>query len=200
MRILNEDGSEAEMCGNGIRCFARFALDRGLTDSRELEVRTLAGPIRTRILDDGQVEVDMGEPEPAAQVTPEARRFARVSMGNPHAVAFVDGFDFDWRAEGARVERAAVFPDGSNVHFARLLSPTEVEVKVWERGCGETLACGTGACAVAVAGAVEGRLERGPVVVHLPGGPLLIHWNEHGRVMMTGPVVLVCRGTYFFEG
>jgi len=113
-------------------------------------------------------------------------------------VAFVDGFDFDWRAEGARVERAAVFPEGSNVHFARVISPREVEVKVWERGAGETMACGTGACAVAVAGAVEGRLRRGPVTVRLPGGPLRVHWDERGRVMMTGPAVFVCRGTYFF--
>jgi diaminopimelate epimerase len=200
MRILNEDGSEAEMCGNGIRCFARYALDRGLGASRELEVRTLAGPIRTRILGDGQVEVDMGAPVPADPVAPEQRRFTRVSMGNPHAVAFVDGFDFDWRAEGARVERAAAFPEGSNVHFARVLSPVEAEVRVWERGCGETMACGTGACAVAVAGALDGRLERGPVTIRLPGGPLRIHWNERNRVMMTGPAVLVCRGTYFFSG
>jgi diaminopimelate epimerase len=200
MRILNEDGSEAEMCGNGIRCFARFALDRGLTGSRELTVQTLAGPIRTRILDGGLVEVDMGEPVPGTAVTPADRTFARVSMGNPHAVAFVDGFDFDWRAEGARLERAPAFPEGSNVHFVRVLSPTEAEVKVWERGCGETMACGTGACAVAVAGALAGRLERGPVTVHLPGGPLLIHWNERNRVMMTGPAVLVCRGTIFYPG
>jgi diaminopimelate epimerase len=200
MRILNEDGSEAEMCGNGIRCFARFALDRGLTGERGLTVETLAGPIRTRILGDGQVEVDMGEPSSAAPVAPEGRAFSRVSMGNPHAIAFVDGFDFDWRAEGARVERALVFPEGTNVHFARAVSPTEAEVKVWERGCGETMACGTGACAVAVAGVLDGRLEREPVTVRLPGGPLRIHWNERNRVMMTGPAVLVCRGTYFFQG
>jgi diaminopimelate epimerase len=142
----------------------------------------------------------MGEPAPGGPVTPEERPFARVSMGNPHAVAFVEGFDFDWRAEGARVERAPVFPEGSNVHFARVVSPVEAEVRVWERGCGATMACGTGACAVAVAGAREGRLERGPVTIRLPGGPLRIHWTGDNRVMMTGPAVLVCRGTYFLDG
>jgi len=211
MRIINEDGSEAEMCGNGIRCFARFAVDEGITDRRRLAVETLAGTMRTRLLEDGRVEVDMGEPALASgdvSAAPEDgrvrvrlgdREYVFVSMGNPHAVTFVDDFDFDWKLVGAAVEGDEVFPNNVNVHFARVAGPREVEVKVWERGCGVTMACGTGACAVAVAGALEGRLDRSPVAIHLPGGDLEIHWNEEGRVLMTGPAVLVCRGTFFYE-
>lgn len=212
MRIINEDGSEAEMCGNGIRCFARYLVDEGITERLELEVETLAGVMRTRVLDDGRVEVDMGRPAlHTADVAEEprdgrirvrlgGREYTFVSMGNPHAVAFVEGFDFDWQRTGAAVERDPVFPNQTNVHFARVVGPREAVVKVWERGCGVTMACGTGACAVAVAGALEGRLDRAPVAVSLPGGVLEIHWTDDDRVLMTGPAVLVCRGTYLYRG
>ena len=203
------------MCGNGIRCFARFVADEGISSTAELEVETLAGIVRTRLLDHGLVEVDMGEPrlssedvsvpendassaDGSIQVEERGRLFTFVSMGNPHAVAFVDKFDFDWRSEGASVEMSASFPNRTNVHFARLSGPDEVEVKVWERGCGETMACGTGACAVAVAGAVEGLLPRTPVTIHLPGGSLAIHWNDSGRVVMTGSATYICKGVYWF--
>jgi len=208
MKIVNEDGSVAEMCGNGIRCFARYVKEEGITDSDELSIETGAGILRTWLLDDGRVRVDMGAPglnsedvaasgEGPVKVVEEERSFTFVSMGNPHAVAFVDSHDFDWRAEGSRVERAGSFPNRTNVEYVTLDGDREVTMKVWERGCGETMACGTGACAVAVAGVLEGRLEREPVTVHLPGGDLLIHWNDDGRVMMTGPAVTVCEGVYF---
>jgi diaminopimelate epimerase len=199
------------MCGNGIRCLARYLVDEGITNLRELAIDTLAGIIRTRLLDDGRVEVDVGEPalrsddvaaEPVdgvVHVGAADREFTFVSMGNPHAVTFVEGFDFDWEGVGAAVERHAAFPNRTNVHFVAVRGPREAEIKVWERGCGVTMACGTGACAVAVAGALEGRLERAPVVIHLPGGDLEIHWNEANRVLMTGPAMLICRGVYLYE-
>jgi diaminopimelate epimerase len=209
MRIINEDGSEAEMCGNGIRCFARFAVDEGITDRSELTVDTLAGTMTTKLLEDGRVEVDMGEPalssedvasEPAdgrVRVKLGGREYTFVSMGNPHAVTFVDGFNFDWQLVGAAVENDEIFPNRINVQFARITGPREAELKVWERGCGVTMACGTGACAAAVAGAIEGKLERAPVTIRLPGGDLEVHWSESGRVLMTGPAVLICKGAYF---
>ena len=197
MSIFNEDGSEAEMCGNGVRCVARYAVDEGLTDRVELRIDTRAGIIRTRLVGGDRVEVDMGAPRLGSpNVVVGGRPFTIVSMGNPHAIAFVDDLAFDWRAEGARVENAPSFPDRTNVEFVRIVGPREAEVKVWERGCGETLACGTGACAVAVAGVVEGRLDRAPVTIRLPGGPLDVHWTAEGSVLMTGPAVTICRGVY----
>ena len=211
MRILNEDGSEAEMCGNGIRCFARFVVDEGITDRTRLAVETLAGLMRTRLLEVGRVEVDMGEPalssedvahepvEGRVRVKLGGREYTFVSMGNPHAITFVDGFDFDWRLVGAAVETDEAFPNRTNVHFVNVTGPRKAEIKVWERGCGVTMACGTGACAAAVAGALEGRLDRAPVAIHLPGGDLEIHWTGDNHVMMTGPAVLICRGRYLYE-
>ena len=108
----------------------------------------------------------------------------------------MDDLEFDWRAKGAVMERSSSFPNRTNVEFVNIVSPEEAIMKVWERGCGETKACGTGACAVVVAGGLRGLLPRKPVTVHLPGGPLTIHWNEANRVMMTGPAVTVCSGSY----
>ncbi len=215
MRIINEDGSEAEMCGNGIRCMAKFLVDEGIlgsnvraTPASPLRIDTLAGIIQTRLLDDGLVEVDMGEPilnnedvildgEAPLGIREEGYDFTYVSMGNPHAVAFVDSLDFDWRAVGAKIELSKSFPNRTNVEFVKVVSPKQAVMKVWERGCGETLACGTGACAVGVAGALRDKLSRDAVTIELPGGPLQISWNKENRVMMTGPAETVCRGTYF---
>ncbi len=208
MRIFNEDGSEPEMCGNGVRCFARYVVDKGITDHRVLNIETLAGIIRTSLCNDDQVEVDMGEPalrgddirsfgDPPLSVHEFGYEFFFVSMGNPHAITFVDDFEFNWRKTGASVEVSSSFHNKTNVEFVRSINADTVDVKVWERGCGETLACGTGACAVAVAGALTGRLPRAPVKVNLPGGPLTIHWNKQNRVMMTGPAVTVCDGVFF---
>ena len=196
MSIFNEDGSEAEMCGNGVRCAARYAVDEGLTDAADLRIDTRAGLVRTRLVGGDRVEVDMGVPALSPPVVEGGRSFTIVSMGNPHAVAFVDDLAFDWRAEGALIERAPSFPERTNVEFVKIRGPREAEVKVWERGCGETLACGTGACAVAVAGAALGKLDRAPVAIRLPGGTLDVHWTDGGAVLMTGPAVTICRGVY----
>jgi diaminopimelate epimerase len=222
MRIFNKDGSEPEMCGNGIRCFARYLVDEGIIDggavsndrakhaSPLLQIETMAGIMQTRLLDDGHVEVDIGEPllntddvisdgDSPIIIDEHGYKFTFVSMGNPHAVAFVDEINFDWTSIGAKVECSRYFPNRTNVEFVQILSPKEAAVKVWERGCGETMACGTGACAVTVAGALHGLFPREPIAIHLPGGTLKIHWAETYHVMMTGPAVTVCKGVYMFS-
>lgn len=215
MRIFNADGSEAEQCGNAVRCVGKYAFERGLVRRRDLVVETLAGVQRIVLGGNGsrveEVTVDMGEPilEPgripvalAEGGTPSGRveaagrewAFTAVSMGNPHAVIFVDDVEgTDVRGVGSEVETNRLFPNRVNVEFVETLDPGEIRVRVWERGCGETLACGTGACAAVVAGALEGRSGR-KVRVHLPGGTLKIEWAEDGRVYMTGPAVEVFRG------
>lgn len=209
MQIFNEDGSEPEMCGNGVRCFARYAIDENITSSTTLNIETLAGIIKTSASPNGTVEVDMGEPilknqdilvkgEGPIVATVNDLDFTYVSMGNPHAITFVNNFDLDWRKIGENVERNALFPNRTNVEFVKIVSPNKAKMKVWERGCGETLACGTGACAVAVAGAIRGKLSRESVNIQLPGGNLSIEWNAENRVMMTGEAVLVCQGEYFY--
>jgi diaminopimelate epimerase len=210
MSIYNEDGSIAQMCGNGVRCFSRFVREQGLSDKIALCIQTLAGPILTQMISDDLVEVDMGQPrwdqlhtqQPFCETMPKVDvhglTFSLVSMGNPHAVAFVPDFDFDWRTIGREVESFELFPNKTNVEFVKVISPTQLEVKVWERGCGETMACGTGACAVAVAGTLEGVLDRQKIQVTLPGGALSIEWRADGHVMMTGPAMNICEGHYWF--
>lgn len=208
MRIINEDGSEAEMCGNGIRCFSRFTADRKMTSKTVLAVETLAGVIETRLNADGDVRVDLGEPQFHSKdiniksgelitVREQDRDFTFVSMGNPHAVTFVNNFNFPWRDMGCAVENSPTFPNKTNVEFVEILSRDEIRMKVWERGCGETKACGTGASAAVVAGIAKELLVREPIIVHLPGGQLLIEWNSNGHVLMTGPATYVCEGKYF---
>jgi diaminopimelate epimerase len=210
MQIHNEDGSEPEMCGNGIRCFARYVINEKITDNHHLEIETLAGTIHTHLGKGNSVQVDMGSPslntkdiaidgEGPIVVSEHGFDFSFVSMGNPHAIAFVDNFDFDWRTIGEKVECSSAFPNKTNVEFVKITGPNEAQMNVWERGCGETMACGTGACATVVAANILGHLPREPVTVSLPGGPLEIHWNEKNRLMMTGPTVIVCRGDYFLE-
>ena len=217
-RIFNADGGEVEQCGNGARCFARFVFDQGLTDKRAIRVATLGGIIEPRLEDDGRVTVDMGAPafEPeripfdSQGLTPRAdgedtvwpleidgltRWLSLVSMGNPHAVCFVDDADAaPVRSEGPRIETSPRFPARANVGFAQRLPDGSLKLRVWERGVGETLACGSGACAAAVA-AIRRGLATSPVAVHARGGRLDIAWNGD-RVLMTGPAATVFEGEF----
>ena len=223
MRMFNADGSEAEMCGNGVRCVAKYVYDHGLCRKETLQIETGAGVLSLELeIAAGGVErvrVDMGEPvlEPEKipttlhgtgaqngdlvldaelQVAGETLAVTCVSMGNPHAVTFVDRLTDRWVLEiGPQVEADLHFPNRVNAEFVEVVSPTEVRARVWERGSGETLACGTGACAVCVAGALGGRTDR-KIVAHLPGGDLELHWAKNNRVYMTGPAVEVFSGEW----
>jgi len=213
MRIFNADGSEAEMCGNGVRCFARFVLDRGLMQKPVLKVETPSGIVIPRVEKD-QVAVDMGEPRLERQAIPlsgagqravdqeleldEGRfRFTAVSMGNPHCVIFVESLAGVPIAEwGPKIERHSLFPRQTNVEFVEVIDETHLKMLVWERGSGRTLACGTGACAAAVAANLNGKAGR-RVRVSLEGGDLLIHWREaDNHVELTGPAETVFTGRW----
>lgn len=211
-RIYNADGGEVEQCGNGARCFMRFVHDQGLSDRKVLTVQTLGGLIELRLEDDGQVTVDMGPPrlEPAAipfqaparaavyaiEVDGQEYRIGALSMGNPHAVLTVEDIERAPVAElGPRIEHHPRFPNRVNVGFMQILSSDHIRLRVHERGAGETCACGTGACAAAVAGRLQGRLDA-RVRVSLPGGDLVISWSgDNKSVFMTGPAVSVFEGT-----
>ena len=219
MRMFNADGSEAEMCGNGIRCLAKLVHDRGISDANPLRIETAAG-VKTveLILDDAgraaAATVDMGEPVLAAAEIPvdipgervvdaplhvggHDFRMTCVSMGNPHAVLYVDDVAAVPLAEiGPLIERHPLFPQRVNAHFVQVHSGTEVTMRTWERGSGITLACGTGASAVCVAGVLTERT--GPkVLAHLPGGDLKLEWRDSGnRVYMTGPAEEVFTGDW----
>jgi len=210
MEIYNADGGQVEMCGNGIRCFAKYVHDHGLTGKKELAVETLAGIIRPRLVGD-QVEVDMGEPILEGREIPvnadgkilnyplevDGRTYhiSCLSMGNPHCVVYLDDPDsLDLRRIGPRFEHHPFFPSRVNTEFVKVISRQEIRMRVWERGAGETWACGTGACAAAVAGALVGKNDR-EVVVHLRGGDLLIEWRADNRVYMTGGAEEVFQGT-----
>ena len=210
-RIFNADGGEVEQCGNGARCFVRFVHDAGLTDKREIRVGTLSGVIVPRLESDGQVTVDMGVPEFApARIPFEATQRAAtyplevggktievsaLSMGNPHAVQVVPDVE---RApvvtEGAALEKHARFPQRVNAGYMEVIDRGHIRLRVYERGAGETLACGTGACAAVVAGIGRGLLDS-PVTVTTRGGDLGISWQGEGTpVSMTGPAVAVFAG------
>ncbi len=210
MEIYNADGSQVEMCGNGIRCFAKYVYERGLTKKKWLEVETLAGIVRPRLVGE-MVEVDMGEPILEGRKIPvdadgqiinrplvvDGREYAAtcVSMGNPHCVLYLDDIDsLALEKIGPRFEHHAFFPKRVNTEFIKVISPNEVKMRVWERGAGETWACGTGASAVAVAGVLAGKTER-ELTIHLKGGDLFIEWRDNNRVYMTGGAEEVFRGT-----
>ncbi len=210
MRILNSDGSEVQMCGNGIRCLARYIWNRGLSHKDTLEIETPAGIIRPQRA--GQlVQVDMGPPRLEAQDIPVGLKgrvlgypldipgagrylITCVGMGNPHAVVFVDDVEgFPVAQVGPLIERHGLFPERTNVEFVQVLSPRRLKVRVWERGAGQTLACGTGASAAAVAAALRGLAER-RLEVELPGGLLKVHWQKaDGHVYLSGPAEEVFR-------
>ncbi|MHB1033849.1 MAG: diaminopimelate epimerase [Pirellulales bacterium] len=217
MRMFNADGSESEMCGNGIRCVAKYVFDHGLVKKPTLRIETGRGVLSLELeVRDGlvqRVRVDMGEPILAAEKIPTTlpgdpvtnvpltaggRTFpvTCASMGNPHCVAFVDRVDDAWVLQvGPQVEVDPHFPRRVNAEFVQVLSAGEVRMRVWERGSGETLACGTGACAVCVAGALTGRTGR-KIVAHLPGGDLELEWAADNHVYLTGPAVEVFSGDW----
>jgi diaminopimelate epimerase len=210
-RIYNADGGEVEQCGNGARCFARYVLDEGLTAKREIRVETVAGVIVPRIEDSGQVTVDMGQPRFDPREVPflfdEIRlvyplrvaglpvEVSVLSMGNPHAVQVVEDVErAPVREQGPLLERHPAFPQRVNAGYMQPLSRGHVKLRVWERGAGETLACGTGACAAVVAGIRRGMLDE-EVRVTTRGGDLLVRWRgQDSPVMMTGDAVRVFDG------
>lgn len=219
MRMFNNDGSEAKMCGNASRCIAKYVRERGLTDKDVVSLETLSG-IKTLTMhldSSGEVEsvtVDMGEPELRPSHIPVSAEgdsmierplacsqgdvsVTAVSMGNPHGVIFVDRLeDVDFDRLGPELEKHPVWPDRANIEFLEVLSPSEARMRVWERGSGETLACGTGACAAAVAAAMTGRCGR-EITIHLRGGDLKIEWGADNHVRMTGGASDVFDGVYY---
>jgi diaminopimelate epimerase len=219
MRIFNSDGSEAEMCGNGLRCVAKYAYDHGLVDTLAITVETGAGllPVEMFVNAAGRVDrvrVNLGQPrltrgelpmtgpgnerviDRELTVLDRTFRITCVSMGNPHCVIFVDDVaTFPVATYGPAIEHHPLFPRRTNVEFVEVLSPAEVRQRTWERGAGETLACGTGAAAVTVAGLLTGRTGN-HLLNHLPGGDLELAWDSTGVVFMTGPATEVFSGEY----
>lgn len=210
-RIFNADGSEVEQCGNGARCFARFVLDKRLTAKKRIRVETKNSIIELNVRPDGQITVDMGAPrllpaevpflaEQAAlsypvEVDGQTVELAALSMGNPHGVLRVaDVAQAPVQSLGPELETHPRFPQKANIGFLQVIDRQQARLRVWERGCGETQACGTGACAAAVAGIRQGWLDS-PVRIELPGGALSIEWRGEGQpVLMTGPALRVFEG------
>lgn len=218
MRIFNSDGSEAEMCGNVTRCVARYVYEHNMTDKTQIAIETKAGLIVPRLCLENEkvsfVRVDMGAPALEAADIPVAgferrqvvgaplqvmgKSFAMtcVSMGNPHCVIFVDDVDrIDLAKYGAAIETKAIFPKKINVEFAQVIDREHIRMRVWERGAGITMACGTGACATLVAAALNGKTDRRAALA-LDGGNLLIEWADDGHVFMSGPAEEVFYGRY----
>lgn len=216
MRIFNSDGTEPEMCGNGIRCFAKFVYEEGILDKTKMRVETLAGTIIPELIlgEDNKVmnvKVDMGIPRLEREIIPmigekgqvvleevavEDKKFevTAVSMGNPHCVIFVDDINqIDINKWGPLMESHPLFPKKTNVEFVEVINEGQVIMRVWERGAGVTLACGTGACATLVSSVLANKTSK-KALVNLLGGDLLIEWAEDGHVFMTGPATLVFKG------
>lgn len=221
MRIFNADGSEAKMCGNGIRCVGKFLYDKGIVDKTEITVDTLSG-VKTLKLNvkDGKVDtvcVDMGkailEPEKIpviadkiminepVNVAGKEYKLTAVSMGNPHAVCFVDDVDsLDLEKIGPDFENLRIFPDRVNTEFVRVIDEKTLQMRVWERGSGETFACGTGTCATVVAACLNGICKKDTdVTVHLIGGDLIIRYCSDGTVFMTGKAETAYEGVFEYE-
>ncbi len=216
MRTFNSDGSEAEMCGNGIRCLGKFIHDNHLSDSDKVSIETLAGIKKIKILEDekgncNEVIVDMGEPlfqdknipynvyeafnkDLDLDVKGKQMRFTVVSMGNPHAITFVENINnVDINEYGPQIENNPIFPNRTNVEFVEIVDKNNIKVRVWERGVGETFACGTGACAAVVASGLNGYTDEN-VTVELPGGKLKIEWGKDNHIYMQGPATTVYEG------
>jgi len=196
MRYWNADGGAADMCGNGLRCVARFAADRGWVDVDSFTVETAVGPRPVALNDDGSVRVLLGVPSGGDEVTLEGVVVHTVDMGNPHAIVWVgDTAAAPVDTVGPRIETAELFPDGTNVEFATVIGPDQIELRVWERGVGETLACGTGAAATAYLAHQQGRVGS-TVTMRLAGGSLRVDLTEDGA-WIEGPANTVFRGTVF---
>jgi diaminopimelate epimerase len=211
-RIFNADGGEVEQCGNGARCFVRFVVEKKLTQKREISVETASGIIMLKLQDNGEVTVNMGPPNFDPKALPfladkQQRQYtlalentslqiSAVSMGNPHAVVLVDNIDTANVSDlGPQIEAHTKFPLHVNAGFMQVINPHEINLRVFERGSGETLACGTGACAAVVSG-IQLNLLQSPVLVNTRGGQLNIEWTgEKSPVMMTGPAQIVFEGT-----
>jgi len=222
MRIFNSDGSEVEMCGNGIRCLAKYIWDRNLSHKNTLDIETLAGIIRPEKAGE-MVKVDMGEPifdpekipvniqqsavssqqsgekdiiiDYPLRIDDKEFKITCVSMGNPHVIIVVDDLsNFPVTYYGSMIENHSIFPKRTNVEFIKVLNPAEISIRVWERGSGETMACGTGASAVAVASNIKGLTGKN-VTVHLLGGDLFIEWADNNHIYMTGPAAEIFEGT-----
>ena len=216
MRMFNADGSEAQMCGNASRCVGKYVYDRGYTQKGEITLETKAETKRLKLFPvNGKVDkvtVDMGEPVLEAKkipivwneeqlinrtvnFSPEEYAITCVSMGNPHAVIFTENIaGLDLERIGRKIENHSMFPEKVNVEFVEILSPDHAKMRVWERGSGETQACGTGACAVLVAAVINKKLNR-KAIISLPGGDLELEWRENDKhVLMTGPAVTVFEG------
>ncbi|MDD3386797.1 MAG: diaminopimelate epimerase [Candidatus Pacebacteria bacterium] len=202
MRIFNPDGSEPEMCGNGIRCFARFVYEEKIVSKKIIEVETLAGTIIPEIIIEDEkvtgVKVDMGIPEynlsEKVQFAGMDFEITTVNMGNPHCVIFVEDLNkIDVSKWGAIIENDPMFPHKTNVEFVQVINDSKMKMKVWERGAGITLACGTGACATLVAGVINNKTSMKAEVI-LSGGTLLIEWPDKKKIYMTGPAELVFKG------
>lgn len=202
---INADGSDAEMCGNGMRCFAKYVFERGFIEERTFSVSTKAGIIKPTIEDDGTVTVDMGMPKLPESVKEkividgQEINFTYIETGNPHCVIFLPddvGENF-FKSFGPKIEKHSRFLKGTNVEFVHVLSDKEINCRVWERGCGPTLACGTGACATLVAASIN-KLSGISAKVNLPGGPLNVFWDKDktGSVFLNGPATFVYTGSY----
>ena len=220
LRMFNPDGSEAEACGNGLRCFVRYAMENGLVSSAEFMVETMGGTRAVRTQHEKGIQVAMGIPslDPATIPVVVERQDALastpvidyplaigghelniscVSMGNPHAVCFLDQpvADFPLHEIGPMVEHHPMFPNRVNFEIVNVISRDNVRIRVWERGAGETLSCGSGACAVAVVARLK-DLSNNPIDITLPGGTLTVDWNETGEVLLSGPAEVVFRGVW----
>lgn len=225
MRIFNNDGSEAKNCGNGLRCVAKYAYENGIVEEEEFQIETLGGLVTAKLLVDenhqvSQVTVNMGNPilipdhvpvkgfsnkdsvinEPVSFKGSDLNMTA-VSMGNPHAIFFVDNIEeAPLHSLGPIIEKDPIFPDWVNAEFVEIVSEQEMHFRVWERGSGITQACGTGACAAAVAAILNKKAEKNTdITVHLAGGDLIINWQDDGDVLMTGPAEVICIGEYYIK-
>lgn len=213
MVIINSDGSEAEMCGNGIRCFSKYVYDRGIVNKKSIKIETLAGMITADILVDKNnimsIRVDMGKPEFSRNLIPfsaeadnkyyaieldnRSYKASTLLMGVPHTIVYTDNIDEELVInDGRSIERLSLFPSRTNVNFVQILSRTKIKLRTWERGAGLTLACGTGTCAAVVAAFINGMTDN-VVEAVLPYGSLRIEYNQ-GRVFMEGPAEYICEG------